>query len=848
MSQKPQATTPTMSVTPKKPEEHAETGLPVSPKVEEHAATAQQHAATAGGAAATAQQHAATAQQHAAATPQPVVAQHAATAQAAAGAAQQHAVTAQQHAIAARKPGMAPEVARQHAAKAEEHAERAGEHSEKAERHAGLAERAAIEHGREREGAEVREGREIRDREIREGRAREGREVREGRRERGARRGRWVFDRERFSRRRGLLQTLRERWMAKGADRELLFTEFTRGYRPEQIARFRMILERGEDPTILFTEFEGETAVDPPELEIEEEEIALPVVTDVVGSHLFYVDESGQRWGGEVMGGRFLSRTGSPWLRMPPTSAATVSGHAYRWRARNGDSVLEILEDLGPMGLHGEVKVGGMIDAREAQGVADALRTAGQEHLDDAGKRFLAQRVGMGWATSTSDEAHNIGRLADLSFGVGASNDRSIRQLRKKEQEARDRGDTKEAEEIYAKLEALEHGGGEPRREGGGEPRREVVREGDPHRDEAAREAEVVGREHGEREHLERERRAHGERERLERDRSGRERAERGRAVHQHIDQARHAYAERERAEHERGRGERVGWGGRPGGGVNRFASWKSRAQKAAMRRRQQRQGQGPQPGDDAPFFEQVEQFDDFAGIGGIGSVEFGFAAFPSLDVAAKTLVGVAFRAGPRDWSKVSDDEMGALSGAYPALETWPGDASVPLGWWPGFGPSPEAEAVFRSLCADWVAFERAGVGDKVCPACKPDATGWSSFHSRWLLGTLASKEIGSGLAAQVAAANRVRQALKTAGVKDPALDKDAVGIAPGQATRPEQALAAVEALEDRHPALQWLTKQRDTPLGTITRGVMTVGTAIAFVIATIWAGSAAGHAMGSRR
>ena len=133
---------------------------------------------------------------------------------------------------------------------------------------------------------------------------------------------------------------------------------------------------------------------------------------------------------------------------------------------------------------------------------------------------------------------------------------------------------------------------------------------------------------------------------------------------------------------------------------------------------------------------------DDGSDDGGVsGAALPPLARFRTLEAGAAALVQTARRAGAR----------------YP-YEAPPN--LVPVGWWPGFGPSDEAESTYRQLRADWEAFERDGVGSTKLPHLRQDVVEWRQFRDAWEAGSLPSNDLGGRLNAEVSRANRIRSEL----------------------------------------------------------------------------------------
>jgi len=141
---------------------------------------------------------------------------------------------------------------------------------------------------------------------------------------------------------------------------------------------------------------------------------------------------------------------------------------------------------------------------------------------------------------------------------------------------------------------------------------------------------------------------------------------------------------------------------------------------------------------------------DDLLGVG--------LASYPSLRRAAQELVRAAYRAAPRDWSKVGEAELRALD-TYPTLRrvAIPAAAELlaPLGWVPGSGPSEAAEETFRKLTSDWEAFESV-----VPEVGEEDVAAWRAVREAWKRGTLQPTEMGEALVAEIERARRIRASL----------------------------------------------------------------------------------------
>ncbi len=235
--------------------------------------------------------------------------------------------------------------------------------------------------------------------------------------------------------------------------------------------------------------------------------------------------------------------------------------------------------------------------------------------------------------------------------------------------------------------------------------------------------------------------------------------------------------------------------------------------------------------------------------LGGLRNVSFaghgaGEAVFPNIDAAARALVAVSFRAAPRAWGQVTPGELAQLA-RYP----WNAErqklrfdelAGAPpeLGWWPGFGPSEAAEATFRGLMADHVAFERIGVGGRVFGPDDPDKThanlaadvaDWKKFRDEWLAGDIPSTEIGGRLTAQVIAANRIRQYLAEAKILDPELQTELrKGVAVDEATSAAAPAAKIDAWARTVPGLRWLTDPSQKPADATKRILAVAGAGVA--------------------
>lgn len=185
-------------------------------------------------------------------------------------------------------------------------------------------------------------------------------------------------------------------------------------------------------------------------------------------------------------------------------------------------------------------------------------------------------------------------------------------------------------------------------------------------------------------------------------------------------------------------------------------------------------------------------------------------AIFPDIDSAARALVATAYRAAPRDWGQISNAEMASL-GRYPiACDPTPGPTPIEgtaptLGWWPGFGPSAEAEATFRGLTADWEAFDRLKVGTPgMLPHLAQDRTEWLQFRNAWKGADIDSSDIGGRLTAETIRANRIRRELAAAKVVDPSLVGDRQGVDVMRSTDPLKAPADAEEWARKIPIVNW--------------------------------------------
>ena len=235
--------------------------------------------------------------------------------------------------------------------------------------------------------------------------------------------------------------------------------------------------------------------------------------------------------------------------------------------------------------------------------------------------------------------------------------------------------------------------------------------------------------------------------------------------------------------------------------------------------------------------------------LGGLRSTSLGCAkrgegeaVFPNIDTAAKALVAVSFRAAPRDWGAMSAGDLAQLN-RYPftadrhqrrTVELAGQEARPELGWWPGFGPSDEAQQTFRSLTADWEAFERIGVGTRIAPYLKDDLTDWRKFRDEWKGGDIPSAEIGGRLLAQTIAARRVREYLKDEKVVDPILQtpapKDIAVDEAADRTKPDGTFAAVDKWASKNPIVNWLTDPSQPPDKARNRILGTAGIGLGLV------------------
>ena len=235
--------------------------------------------------------------------------------------------------------------------------------------------------------------------------------------------------------------------------------------------------------------------------------------------------------------------------------------------------------------------------------------------------------------------------------------------------------------------------------------------------------------------------------------------------------------------------------------------------------------------------------------LGGLRSTSLGCAkrqereaVFPNIDAAARALVAVSFRAAPRDWGAMSKADLAQL-GRYPfdperhqrrTAELAGQEARPELGWWPGFGPSDEAQTTFRALTADWEAFERIGVGTRVLPFLKDDLSDWHKFRDEWKAGDIPSADIGGRLLAQTIAARRVREYLKDQKIVDPALQTPAVkDLAVDEAadrTKPDGSFASIDKWAAKNPIANWLTDPSQPPEKARNRILATAGVGLGLV------------------
>lgn len=235
--------------------------------------------------------------------------------------------------------------------------------------------------------------------------------------------------------------------------------------------------------------------------------------------------------------------------------------------------------------------------------------------------------------------------------------------------------------------------------------------------------------------------------------------------------------------------------------------------------------------------------------LGGLRSTALGCAkrgerdaVFPSIDAAAKALVAVSFRAAPRDWGAASDADLAQL-GRYSftvqrqerRVAQLAGQQDRPeLGWWPGFGPSDDAQQTFRALTADWEAFERIGVGTRVLPFLKDDLADWRKFRDEWKNADIDSSEIGGRLLGETIRARRVREYLKEQKIVDPVLQtpavKDVAVDEAGERTKPGGSLDSIDKWAARSPVVNWLTDPAQKPETARNKILATAGVALGLV------------------
>lgn len=233
--------------------------------------------------------------------------------------------------------------------------------------------------------------------------------------------------------------------------------------------------------------------------------------------------------------------------------------------------------------------------------------------------------------------------------------------------------------------------------------------------------------------------------------------------------------------------------------------------------------------------------------LGGLRDVTYGsaklgrgMASFMNIGAAASALVTVSRRAAPRNWGATGEKELAAL-GVYPFTIERAKTATPPpelgdikpltLGWWPGFGPSDEAQRAFQGLVADWEGFERIGVGSRVFVGERgpdgltranlfPDLKDWRAFRDAWKAGDVPSGEIAAQLNVNIENANKVRKYLAEANIIDPSLASNAhdrAGVDAESSTGALAKAAEVDKWAREHPLVNWLTKPgQDTlsPLG----------------------------------
>ena len=224
-----------------------------------------------------------------------------------------------------------------------------------------------------------------------------------------------------------------------------------------------------------------------------------------------------------------------------------------------------------------------------------------------------------------------------------------------------------------------------------------------------------------------------------------------------------------------------------------------------------------------------------------VGAVAVG-ACFPDLDEGARALVSTSYRAAPRAWGLVGEAELGAL-GAYPIarfarantsqryrsgrgwsdppiqLEDDETDfqlsaAAPPIGWVPGFGPSTEAEQTFRALSADWEAFDRLGVGQRILPHLRQDVIEWREGRDKWKAGNLDSSNINGWLLGETARARRIRTELRDAKIVDPALGHDIQAPGVEHSGGGLSLATSIDTWAASVPLLSWMT----SPTGSLAR------------------------------
>jgi hypothetical protein len=167
------------------------------------------------------------------------------------------------------------------------------------------------------------------------------------------------------------------------------------------------------------------------------------------------------------------------------------------------------------------------------------------------------------------------------------------------------------------------------------------------------------------------------------------------------------------------------------------------------------------------------------------------------------------------------DHDTAARSGATRRDDgSWDLATAVPLniGWWPGFGPSDEAQRTFQGLVADWEAYDRIGVGSKVLTHLREDVADWRRFRGEWLNADIDSSDIGGRLTGEVIRSNRVRLNLKEAGITDPLLEPGLrQGVDVAESTAALAPAAKVETWAQSTPIVNWLTdpsQKTISPLG----------------------------------